>query len=200
VASLTMIKPGEHTAASLLLPEICSPSLGLVWLTSIGFAKFKESVQALGRVYKLFVSLLDAIKPHLHHWFVAVSTHPERFSVPSCEYLEEIAPAFPSISNGTYSKQISDPRGFSPLIDMRYAFLWHLHCDQVLVMTSGPGQQFNTFLQRGEAGITAATYLGAAIPGRFCPDFGFHFKPHNDVWPTESNPIEHSTADFLVSL
>jgi hypothetical protein len=71
------------------------------------------------------------------------------------------------------------PRGFSPLVDICYAFLWCLHCDQVLTMTSGPGQQqFNAFLQRGEGGITAATYLGTAIPGRFCPNFGFHFKPH----------------------
>jgi hypothetical protein len=68
-------------------------------------------------------------------------------------------------------------------------------------MTSESGQQqFNTFLLRSEAGITKATYLGAAIPGRFCPDFGFHFKPNNNVWPTESNPIEHFTANFLVSL
>jgi hypothetical protein len=85
---------------------------------------------------------------------------------------------------------------------MRYAFLWGLHCDQVLSMTSGFGQQqFNTFLQQGEAGITEVTYLlGAAIPGRFCPNFGFRFNPHNNVWPTKSNPIEHFTADFLVSL
>jgi hypothetical protein len=62
---------------------------------------------------------------------------------------------------------------------MCYAFLWRLHCDQVLTMTSGPGQQrFNTSLQRGEGGIAAATYLGTAIPGRFCLNFGFHFKPH----------------------
>jgi hypothetical protein len=100
---------------SFLLPEICSPPLGLAWPpTSIGFAKCKESVQALGRAYQPFISLLDAIKPQLHHWFVAVFAHPERFSIPSCDYLEDIAPAFPSISDGTYPKQISDPRGFPP--------------------------------------------------------------------------------------
>jgi hypothetical protein len=83
---------------SFLLPEICSPPLGLAWPpTSIGFAKCKESVQALGRAYQPFISLLDAIKPQLHHWFVTVSAHPERFSIPSCDYLEDIAPAFPSI-------------------------------------------------------------------------------------------------------
>jgi hypothetical protein len=191
----------RSTYPSFLLPEICSPPLGLVWPTTIGFAKFKEIFQVLGRAYKPFASLLDAIEPQLHHWFVAVSTSPERFSIPSCDYLEETAPAFPSIGNSTYPKQISDPRGFSPLVDMRYAFLCCLNYDQVLTMTSGPGQQqFNSFLQRREAGITASTYLGAANPGRFCPNFGFHFKPDNDVWPTESNPIEHFTAKFLVSL
>jgi hypothetical protein len=67
-------------------------------------------------------------------------------------------------------------------------------------MTSGPGQQqFNTFLQPGEAGIAAATYLGAAILGHFCPNFGFHFKPYNDVCTTKSNPTEDFTAKFLVS-
>jgi hypothetical protein len=36
------------TYRSFLLPEICSSPLGLVWLTSIGFGKYKEIVQALG--------------------------------------------------------------------------------------------------------------------------------------------------------
>lgn len=144
---------------------------------------------------------MDAIELQLQHWFVAFSAHPERFSLPVCDYLQHISPTFPSISNGTYPKQISDPRFFSLLVDIRYAFLWHLHCDQVLTMTNGPGhQQFNTFLQQGEAGITTATYLGAAIPGCFCPNYGFHFKPHNDEWSTESNPIEHFTAKSLLSL
>jgi hypothetical protein len=48
-----------------LLPKIYSPLLGLVWPTTIGFAKFKESVQVLGRAYKPFVSLLDTIEPQL---------------------------------------------------------------------------------------------------------------------------------------
>jgi hypothetical protein len=69
-------------------------------------------------------------------------------------------------------------------------------------MTIGPGrQQFNTFLQRGDSGTTATTYLGATIPGCFCPNFGFRFKPHNDRWPrTVSNPIEHFTAELLILL
>jgi hypothetical protein len=47
-------------------------------------------------------------------------------------------------------------------------------------MTIRSGQQhLNTFLQRGVAGTTAATYLGAAIPERFCLNFGFRFKAHN---------------------
>jgi hypothetical protein len=109
------------------LPEICSPPLGLVWPTNIGFSKFKESIQALGRAYKPFVFNMDTIKPQLQNWFVeAVPAHSERFSIPSCDYfLVEIAPAFLFIADGAYPKGIFDPRGYSPLVDMRYAFLWY---------------------------------------------------------------------------
>jgi hypothetical protein len=109
--------------------------------------------------------------------------------------------AFSSLNpDGVYPTSITDPCGFSPLADMRYGLLWRVQCDRVLTMTTGPGlQHFRTFLTRGAEGIINKTYLGAAIPGNLCPDF--HFKPHNDVWPTDANPIEHfSAASSLISL
>jgi hypothetical protein len=70
---------------------------------------------------------------------------------------------------------------------MRYGLAWQLHCDQVLTIMTDPGlQHFRTFLQLGTDGITTDTYLKAAVPGRFCPNFGSHFKPHNKVWPSHS--------------
>jgi hypothetical protein len=112
--------PAGSTYRSFLLPDICSPLLGLVWPTDIGFDVFKESIRALGLSYRLFLHLLTALEPQLQKWFPAVSAHPSSFSVPSCPYLEEMAQAFPSLIDGTYPTSITDPRGFSPLADMHY--------------------------------------------------------------------------------
>ena len=48
----------------------------------------------------------------------------------------------------------------------------------------------------GEAALTPATYLGAAVPGRFCLNFAYHFKLNS--WPTDS--AESTTAGFLSKL
>jgi hypothetical protein len=68
------------------------------------------------------------------------------------------------------------------------------------MLAKGRWHHFRTFPQRGADGITSDTYLQAAIPGHFCPNFGFHFKPHNEVWPTLANPIPHFKSAFLVGL
>jgi hypothetical protein len=55
----------------------------------------------------------------------------------------------------------------------------------MLTTTVGPGlTHFQAFLTHGTAGITDSIYLGVAIPGRFCPNFGYHFQTMNKVWPT----------------
>jgi hypothetical protein len=111
------------------------------------------------------------------------------------------ASAFPAFADGIYPDTIIDHQGASPLMDMRYGLAWRLHCDKVLMLTTGPGlQHFCTFLKGGGEGITANTYLKAAIPGRFCPNFGFHFQPHNKIWPTLADPIENFTSVCLVGL
>jgi hypothetical protein len=113
-----LIKPGVYTAVSSSRKSalLC---LVLFGQPNIGFGKFKESVQALGRAYKPFVSIMDALKPRLQSWFLAVYAHPKLFSIPSCRYLVEMAQVFPSLTDGCYPKQIIDPRGFSPLVNMR---------------------------------------------------------------------------------
>jgi hypothetical protein len=143
---------------------------------------------------------LEAIKKDLDKWFDAVHNDPSAFAIPACSY-SSISPAFPAIIDGIYPPTIIDNRGFSPLMDMRYGLAWRLHCDQILTTMTGPlVQHFSAFLQCGTAGITPATYLQATIPGRFCPNFGFHFKPHNQVWPTLADPIEHFKPPLFVGL
>jgi hypothetical protein len=84
---------------------------------------------------------------------------------------------------------------------MRYGLTWQLHCDSILSTTVGPGLvHFQTFLNRGAAGINDTTYLGADLPGRFCPNFGFHFKTVNNSWPTPANPLPHFAHRKHVSL
>jgi hypothetical protein len=41
-----------------------------------------------------------------------------------------------------------------------------------------------TYLSLGVLAIVAATYLGAAIPSRFCPNYVYHFPVANG-WPTD---------------
>jgi hypothetical protein len=121
--------------------------------------------------------------------------------MPARSYASFEATAFPALHDGIYPPAIIDLCGFSLLMDMRYGLAWRLHCNQVLILTTGPGlQYFQTFLQQGANGITSNTYLQAAIPGRFCPNFGFHFKPHNEVWPTLADPIAHFKSAFLLGL
>jgi hypothetical protein len=41
------------------------------------------------------------------------------------------------------------------------------------------------YLTQGASAITAKTYLGADIPGRFCPNYAYHFTVANG-WPTDT--------------
>jgi hypothetical protein len=184
------IASSDPTYRAFFLPEICSAPLGLRWPTSISFDDFILSITLLGRSYKPFLHTLDSIQPALTAWFEAVNTHPSTFAVHTCSYSSLEASAFPAFADGIYPDSIIDHRGFSPIMDMRYALAWRLHCDKVLTLTTGPClQHFRTFLQRGTDGIMPDTYLRTMIPGRFCPNFGFHFQPHNKIWPTFFDPL-----------
>jgi hypothetical protein len=61
---------------------------------------------------------------------------------------------------------------------------------------------FQTFLHRRAARIKPSTYLGlgAAIPRRFCPDFGYNFQPVNNAWPTPVNPLPPFATESLISM
>jgi hypothetical protein len=110
------IGPNRTPYSSFLLPEICSPPLGLIWPTNIGFNRFRKSIQALGCAYKPFLHTIAALEPTLQLWFPAILAHLDHFSNLSCLYLDKMADSFPSITDGTYPKVIMDLQGFSPRI------------------------------------------------------------------------------------
>jgi hypothetical protein len=180
VSSTVTIDPSHNTYRSFFLPKICSPPIGLAWSLTIGFDAFIDSVAILGKSYKPFLHVNEALTPALTAWFLAVLAHPDAFSVKACRYTELLAAHCPSLTDGAYPTAITDSRGFSPLLDMRNGLAWRLHCDSYLATTVGPGLvHFQTYLARGKAGITTDTYLGAIIPGRLCPNFGYHFQTLN---------------------
>jgi hypothetical protein len=174
LSKMVAIANSGPTYQAFYLPETCSPPLAFCWSTNLSINDFFESLKLLGRSYTIFLQTLEVIKPALATWFDKVSANPHSYAIPVCSY-SSITLAIPAIIDSTYPP-------FSPLMDMRYGLAWCLHCDQVLTTTTGPAlQHFSTFLQRGTAGITPATYFHNAIPGRFCPNFGYHFKPQNQV-------------------
>jgi hypothetical protein len=130
------------THQSYLLPEVCSPPLGLIWPTDIGYDLFKESIKALGHAYTPFLQIIEALKPSLSVWFPAVAVHPGKFSIPSWDYIEEMSSAFPSLTPEGSIQPLLPILAASLLADMRYGLLWQLHCDRILTMTTGPGKQY----------------------------------------------------------
>jgi hypothetical protein len=200
ICSTVTLDPSNTTYRAFFLPEICSPPICLAWPLNISLDAFVESITALGKAYKPFLLCVEALTPALTVWFPAVSAHPDAFLVPACKYTK-MEQHFPSLTTSTYRTVITNSRGFSPLLDMRYGLAWRLHCDRVLATTIGPGlPHFQTFLHRGEAGITESTYLRAAIPSQFCPNFGHHFQTVNKVWPTPVDPLPPFADKSQVSL
>jgi hypothetical protein len=105
------------------------------------------------------------------------------------------------LTNGAYPLVITNSCVFLPLLNMCYGLAWHLHCDCVLATTISPGlAHFQTFLAHGAMGITESTYLGTAIPGRFCPNFGYHFQTINSLWPTLAEALPPFFKQSQVSL
>jgi hypothetical protein len=93
---------------------------------------------------------------------------------------------FPVIDTGNWPDTVQDTDGFSPLMDMLNGHVWRLWCDRILTTKSKMNRQYlETYLSLGASAITADTYLGADIPGRFCPNYAYHFTVVNG-WPTDS--------------
>jgi hypothetical protein len=101
---------------------------------------------------------------------------------------------FPDIASGTWPDSAPDPEAFSPVLEMLNGFVWRLWCDRIITTATVMNRNYlRSYLSIGESAITTKTYLGAAIPGRFCPNFAYHFKI--DGWPTDS--AETATTGFL---
>jgi hypothetical protein len=180
-----------HTTTTLprtiFLPEVCNLPIGMRWPVTIGLKDFLSSIQgAYGQASAIFIQALSALEPALSLWFAAIAADWSLFVIPSCPFLPTYDVAFPALDTGEYPETILDYEGFSPLLDMLYGHIWRLWCDRLLTTDTKLNRQYlNTYLTLGETAITADTYLGMAIPGRFCPNYAYHFKVANG-WPTDT--------------
>jgi hypothetical protein len=172
---------------AFFLPEVCNLPLGMRWPTSIGMDDFISSIQAaLGKSSDHFISILRALRPSMELWFAAVALDHKPFLIPGRPFLSFYDKHFRDIRTGTWPPTILDQQGFSPLSDMLHGFVWRLWCDRTLTTGSPMDRKYLLkYLQFGITAITPTTYLGAAIPSRFCPNYAFHFKVTNG-WPTDS--------------
>jgi hypothetical protein len=177
------------------LPEVCNLPLGLRWPTDIGFPEFAASIQAaLGKNSPPFEAILQALKPIMEPWFNKVASDPQLFQISRRQFLPLYDAHFPIIMSGTWPDSAPDPEAFSPVLEMLNGFVWRLWCDRILTTATVMNHNYlKSYLSMGESAITTTTYLGASIPGRFCPNFAFHFKI--DGWPTDST--DTATTAFL---
>jgi hypothetical protein len=182
----TVQRGGETLLRTFLLPEVCNLPLGIRWPLDIGFSELIASVRAaLGKNSPPFEAVLLALKPTLEPWLTAVAADHQPFLIASRQFLPFYDLHFPDIATGIWPESAPDPEAFSPMLEMLNGFVWRLWCDKVLTTATVLNRNYlKNYLQIGEAAITTVTYLGAAIPGRFCPNFAYHFKI--DGWPTDS--------------
>jgi hypothetical protein len=184
---------------AFFLPEACGLPLGLAWPTTISFADFCASISCLKGGYSNFIPVLKALQPTLSRWLAAVRADPAKFMSPNVPFLDIHDSGYPDLETGAPPDTIIDGRAFSPLFEMAHGFLWRLTCDSVLSTGTAEAQQhLKTFLSRGETAITASSYFGAAIPGRFCPNFAYHFTVVAR-WPTRIDPLADLAKLSMVS-
>jgi hypothetical protein len=186
---------------AFFLPEVCGLPLGLVWPTQIGYADFLASVKSLKSDYTHFLTVLQTLQPSITSWLQAIALDPTPFILPSAPFLEVYDKGFPAVDTaGDYPDFIVDPQAFSPLQEMLHGYIWRLTCDAVLAVGTIHARKFlETFLDRGETALTADSYFGVKLPGRFCPNFAYHFKVANN-WPTRPDPLTDLAKIHTVSL
>jgi hypothetical protein len=192
----TTVNSGEDTfLRTYFLPEVCNLPLGLRWPLDIGLTDFTSSTRAvLGKNFPAFGAVLDALQPTLEEWFDQVAFDHQPFLIPSRQFLPLYDAHFPDITTGVWPDSTPDPEAFSPMLEMLNGFVWRLWCDRILTTATIMNRKYlTTYLAIGEVAITSTTYLGASIPGRFCPNFAHHFKV--DGWPTD--PSDPLTRGFL---
>jgi hypothetical protein len=121
---------------AFFLLEVCNMPLGMAWPTTISFKDFYLSIQSLKGGYSIFLCDLQALKPQLMAWLVAVHTNPALFISPSFPLLRIHSSGFPALSTGDYPDMILDAQAFSPLIEMLNGFIWRLTSNLVLATGS----------------------------------------------------------------
>jgi hypothetical protein len=108
------------------------------------------------------------------------------FVIRGCAFLPVYDLGYPAIDSGHNPETILDNECFSPLLDMLHGHVWRLWCDRILTTDRKMNRNhLQTYLSLVESAITADTYLGVALPGRFCPNYAYHFKVVNG-WPTDT--------------
>ncbi len=189
----TVMSKANTYLRTIFLPEVCNFPLGMRWPIDIGYDDFKRSIQgALGASGAVFQKILNSMQEQLESWFTIVEIDAKNFKIPSCPFLLFYDDNYPGIDNGEWPETIIDREGFSPLLDMMNGYLWRLWCDRMLTTESPVNRRYmNIFLQIGDRVEKKDTYLGADIPGRFCPNFAHHFRVTNG-WPTDT-----ATSSFL---
>lgn len=193
----------QTTAGSIyrafFLPEVCDMPIGMAWPTTTSLEDFYSSIRALKGGYSNFLLVLTALQPQLKDWFEAVHQTPASFSSSSLPFVNVHSIGYPPLGSGDIPEAILDERAFSPLLEMLQGFLWRLTSDAALTTGSIEAQQvFALYLARGEQAITADCYLGAALHGRLCPNFAYHFRA-GARWPTRVNPLKEVILSQLIS-
>jgi hypothetical protein len=198
-ASFVQLDSKLHYRA-FYLPEVCGLPLGLVWPTTIGYDDILASVQCLKSDYNHFTHVLQALQSSITPWLQAIARDPIPFIIPSTPFLEVYDKGFPAVDTGEFPDFIVDPQAFSPLQEMLHGYIWRLTCDAVLSVGTIQARKFLAkFLEHGESALTADSYFGAKLPGRFCPNFAYHFRVANN-WPTRPDPLADLAKLHTVSL
>ena len=179
----------------MLLTEGCNIPLGLRWPLDIGYTEFLASIKGiLGKNSPPFEAVLQALQPTLEPWFTAVHIDHQPFQISGRQFLPLYDDHFPDNATGAWPDSTPDTEAFSPVLEMLNGFVWRLWCDRIMTTATVLNRNYlSSYLSMGEAALTPATYLGAAVPGRFCPNFAYHFKLNS--WPTDS--AETTNAGFL---
>ena len=185
LGSKVRIEENDHFRA-FLLPEVCNLPFGIRWPTDIGFPDFAASLKAaLGKSFTHFETVLQTLQPQLATWFQAVATTPLRFQVTGCRFLRFCDDHYPTLDSADWPPSATDPEAFSPMLDMLNGFAWRLWCERQATTATVLNRNYLTnYLALGTSAVTTSTYLGAAFPGRFCPNYAYHFKLQG--WPTDS--------------
>ena len=161
-----------HQRAIFLL-EVCNMPIGIRWPVDIGLKDFLASIQAiLGISGHTFKQAILALEPMINQWFDLIAADTASFIIPGCPLLPLYDDNFPAVDTGAWPDTVQDQEGFSPLMDLINGHVWRLWCDRALTTETKLNRtHLATFLKLGAPAITADTYLGIKIPGRFCPNY-----------------------------